>query len=421
MNTLAVIGLQWGDEGKGKIVDLLAARAMHVARFQGGHNAGHTLVVDGEKTALHLLPSGVLHPGAKCYIGGGVVVSPAALLEETAALAANGVSLRGRLFVADSAALVLPYHELLDRRREKRANIGTTLRGIGPAHEDKTARRAIRIYDLYNGAGREKLRDNTELYSEWLGEKLDAESVWEDLQQRAEELRPFVRGDIGAQLAAAKARGETVLLEGAQAVMLDIEQGTYPFVTSAQCLPAAAAGGLGAELSPAVLGVSKAYATRVGNGPFPTELRCEIGARLSRIGEEFGATTGRNRRCGWLDIPMLRHAILVGGCRRLALTKLDVLDDFDEIPLCVNYDLDGEIVAAPPADPCALARCRPIYETMPGWKGQNVAGIRDDSRLPPAARRYIARIEELTGARAEVISTGAARDDNIIRRHPFGE
>ncbi|MGI9298420.1 MAG: adenylosuccinate synthase [Gammaproteobacteria bacterium] len=423
MTALAVVGLQWGDEGKGKIVDYLAGGAMHVARFQGGHNAGHTLVVNGEKTALHLLPSGVLHPGAKCYIGGGVVVSPAAFLEETATLAAKGIALRGRLFVADSAALVLPHHVLLDRRRETGANtIGTTLLGIGPAHEDKTARRAIRIYDLYNGEGREKLQNNIALYSEWLGETLDADAVWEDLRRRAAELRPFVCGDIGARLAAARARGETVLLEGAQAVMLDIEQGTYPFVTSAQCLPAAAAGGLGAELSPAVLGVSKAYATRVGNGPFPTELRDDdAGRRLSRVGEEFGATTGRCRRCGWLDIPMLRHAILVGGCRRLALTKLDVLDDFDEIPLCVNYDLDGAIVASPPADPCALARCRPIYETLPGWRGRRAAGIRDDSQLPPAARRYIGRIEELTGASAEVISTGAARDDTIVRRDPFGE
>lgn len=422
MNTLAVVGLQWGDEGKGKIVDWLAAAAAHVARFQGGHNAGHTLVVNGQKTTLHLLPSGVLHPGAKCYIGGGVVVSPSALLEEMATIEQNGIALHGRFFVADSAALVLPYHTLLDRKRETVANnIGTTLRGIGPAHEDKTARRAIRIYDLYNGQGRAKLNTNAALYSQLLGEKIDADALWRDLQQQAEQLRPYLCNNIGARLAAARARNETVLLEGAQAIMLDIEQGTYPFVTSAQCLPAAAAGGLGAELSPAVLGVSKAYATRVGNGPFPTELQNETGAKLAHIGEEVGATTGRNRRCGWLDVPMLRHAILVSGCRRIALTKLDVLDCLEEISLCVNYDLDGEITAVPPADPYALARCRPIYETLPGWKGQNTASIREESQLPPAASRYIAYIAELTGASVDVISTGAAREDAIVRRHPFAK
>ncbi|MGI9307488.1 MAG: adenylosuccinate synthase [Gammaproteobacteria bacterium] len=420
MSVVSVVGLQWGDEGKGKIVDWLSAAARHVARFQGGHNAGHTLLVGGEKTALHLLPSGVLHPAANCYIGGGVVVSPGALLDEIAAMEKRGIVLEGRLFVAANAALVLPYHVLMDRLREKnKNNLGTTLRGIGPAHEDKTARRAIRIYDLYNGAGREKLAANAALYARRLDAALDAEVLHEELTAQAEKLRGYVCEDTGARLAAAKARGENILLEGAQGIMLDIEQGTYPFTTSAQCLPAAAAGGLGAELSPEILGVSKAYTTRVGNGPFPTETQNGGGAMLSRIGEEFGATTGRRRRCGWLDIPMLRHALLVSGCRRIALTKLDVLDCLEEIPVCVRYDLDGESAAVPPADPLALARCRPVYETLPGWKGQSAAGVTEYSRLPAAARRYAEYIAEILGAEIDIISTAPARESAIVRRHPF--
>ena len=416
---VCVAGLQWGDEGKGKIVDWLAASARHVARFQGGHNAGHTLVANGKKTALHLLPSGVLHKKARCYIGGGVVVSPGALLEEIAEFQKNGV-LRGRLFVSAAAALVLPYHVLLDKQSESgKNNIGTTLRGIGPAHEDKTARRALRIYDLYNGAGREKLTAAAALYSRRLQTKINAQTMWAELQKQAAKLRPYICEDIGARLAAARARGENILLEGAQGIMLDIEQGTYPYTTSAQCLPAAAAGGIGAELSPEILGVSKAYATRVGNGPFPTELQNGAGALLAKNGEEFGATTGRPRRCGWLDIPMLRHALLVSGCKRIALTKLDVLDCLEEIPVCVNYISAGKKVLTPPADPLALSRCRPVYETQQGWKGKSTAGIREYSQLPAAARRYIKRISDLLAVKVDIISTGAARESAVVRRHPL--
>ena len=415
MNALTVVGLQWGDEGKGKIVDWLAASAGHVARFQGGHNAGHTLVSDGKKFALHLLPCGILHPQTKCYIGGGVVISPAALLHEMAEIESAGIVLQNRLFISDSAALVLPYHETLDRQRESHAAIGTTLRGIGPAHEDRTARRAIRLYDLYNGSGFDKLQSVADLYAAHTGIPQNADSLWQSLQQQAKKLHPFICKNIGEMLSAA---AENILLEGAQGVMLDIDCGTYPHVTSAHCLPSAAAAGLGADLSPVVLGISKAYTTRVGNGPFPTELHCENGVRLAQIGEETGATTGRLRRCGWLDIPMLRRALLVSGCRRIALTKLDVLDDFAEIPLCVNYDSDGQTISMPPADPTALLRCRPHYETLPGWKTRT-AGLRTDSDLPPAARRYIGRIEELLGVSVDVISTGPSRPDTIIRRHPF--
>ena len=422
MSVICVVGLQWGDEGKGKIVDWLAADAAHVARFQGGHNAGHTLLADGKKFALHLLPSGVLHADTCCHIGGGVVISATALLEEMAMLKAAGVSLHNRFYIADNASLILPYHVLLDQKREIGANnIGTTLRGIGPAHEDKIARRALKIYDLYNGAGEKKLSANAALYSELLQTNIDAAEMWATLQQQAAQLRPYICSDMGATLAAAKSRGDNILLEGAQGVMLDIEQGTYPYTTSAQCLPAAAAGGLGAALSPQVLGITKAYATRVGNGPFPTELNDEIGTQLSTAGEEFGATTGRLRRCGWLDIPMLRHALLVSGCKHVVLTKLDILDCLDEISICTGYALDGGTVLLPPADPVALSRCRPRYETLPGWRGQSTAGAREYKDLPAAARRYVERVGELIGASIEIISTGAARHDAIVKNHPFGK
>ena len=418
MSVISVIGLQWGDEGKGKIVDWLAANAAHVARFQGGHNAGHTLLFNGKKTALHLLPCGVLHKTVRCYIGGGVVVSPSALLEELQWLEKSGISLPGRLFISSSAALVLPYHVALDRQREaQNGGIGTTLRGIGPAHEDKIARRAMRLYDLYNGAGADKLAANIRLYNRLLDTPLSADNLWHDLQKTAEQLRPCVCDNLGGMLAAAADNGEHILLEGAQGVMLDIEQGTYPYTTSAQCLPAAAAGGLGVELSPTVLGVSKAYATRVGKGPFPTELSDETGQRILRVGEEVGATTGRNRRCGWLDIPMLRHALRVSGCRRLALVKLDVLDMLEQIKLCVSYQLDDAVISLPPADPLALARCQPVYETFEGWR--KTAEMREESHLPEQAHVYLRRIEELTSATIDIISTGADRQSAIVRRHPF--
>ena len=431
MSVVAVVGLQWGDEGKGKIVDWLSSQAAHVARFQGGHNAGHTLLVGGKQTILHLLPSGVLHANAKCYIGNGVVISPSALLKEIKMLGTHGVSLLNRFYISSSAALVLPHHAKIDQQRESTngGNIGTTLLGIGPAHEDKTARRAVRIYDLYNGSGRDKLKkclqsyalikDDSQTSSDDESTNLDA--LWKKMQLQARQLRPFVCGDIGEMLIAAKRRGECILLEGAQGVMLDIEQGTYPYVTSAQCLPTAAAGGLGAELSPQVLGVSKAYATRVGNGPFPTETDGDAADKLSKIGGEVGATTGRQRRCGWLDLPMLRHALRVSGCRRLALTKLDVLDSFAEIPICTAYELDGAHIHLPPPDPLALSRCRPVYETLPGWRGKTTAQLTDEAALPDNAKKYIATVEEHLGALVDIISTAADRESSIVRRHPFAQ
>lgn len=423
-NVLAIVGLQWGDEGKGKVVDWLAAAAAHVARFQGGHNAGHSLVRGGEKTVLHLLPSGVLQPATSCYIGGGVVVSPAALLEEIARLQAMGVQLEGRLFVADSATLILPYHQQIDCARDRENKIGTTGRGIGPAHEDKVGRRALRFYDLYSSGGRDKLAANVEFYNYLLARHgvapLDEPALWAEMQQQAAQLRPYLRDDIGSRLAAAAKSGEKILLEGAQGALLDIEQGTYPYTTSASCLAAAAAGGVGAELHPQTVGISKAYCTRVGNGPFPTEIDDAAGKALAEKGEEFGATTGRARRVGWLDIPLLRHTIRVNGCRQLIVTKLDILDDFDEIKVCTAYDLHGRERPLPPSDPGQLAHCRPRYETLPGWRGGPCAGLQDEARLPAAARRYLQRIEQLCETPVAVVSTGAERGDIIARAPLFG-
>ena len=423
MSVVAVVGLQWGDEGKGKIVDLLAARARCVARFQGGHNAGHTLVVDGKKTTLHLVPSGALREEVRCYIGAGVVVSPSALLEEIRELRQAGF--RPDLRVSAAAALVLPHHAALDSAREQRRKIGTTLRGIGPAHEDKIARRAVRVCDLYNGEGQGKVLENVDFCNHILSRAdaapLDGEAIWKALEGRAGAMREFVCDDVGGELEEAKSRGENILLEGAQGAMLDIEQGAYPFVTSAGCLVASHAAGLGADLSPTPLGVTKAYATRVGAGPFPSELRDGTGEKLAEAGVEFGSTTGRPRRCGWLDVPALRRALRLNGCRELAVTKLDVLDALDEIKMCVAYELDGARVSGVPADSSALARCGMICETLPGWRGESAAGARRDSDLPENARRYLARMEELTGARVAMISAGAERDDIIFRRPVFCE
>ena len=422
MSVVAVVGLQWGDEGKGKIVDLLAEHAHCVARFQGGHNAGHTLVVGDTKITLHLVPSGALRPGARCLVGSGVVVSPAALLDEVRKLRDAGF--QPDLRVSAAAALVLPQHAALDRAREKTQNIGTTLRGIGPAHEDKAARRAVRLCDLYNGLGREKLFANIKLANHILSRAdvspLDADAIWSELAQQADAMREFVCDDVGGVLAQAKARGENILLEGAQGAMLDIEQGAYPFVTSAGCLVGAHAAGLGVDLSPTPLGVMKAYATRVGGGPFPTELHNDVGKQLAEAGDEFGSTTGRPRRCGWLDVPMLRRALRLNNCVETAVTKLDVLDELDELQICVGYELDGASVSEVPADSSALFRCAPVYESLPGWRGESAAGAKSDSDLPQNARRYLARIAELTGANVAMISAGAERDDIVVRRPVFG-
>lgn len=414
MTTLAIIGAQWGDEGKGKIVDWLAAKAHHVARFQGGHNAGHTIVVGGEKTTLHLLPSGVLHTKAKCYIGNGVVLSLSALGEEIDILQARGADLRGRLFVSTMAALVLPYHIALDRARESgKANIGTTLRGIGPAHEDKAGRRAVRLCDCFRAGGEDLLRDNANYYNHLLSyygaEKMDGRGIWREVKQMAEKLRPFISADIPKQLAAASTRGEAILLEGAQGAMLDIELGTYPFATSAHCSAAYAAIGLGVQLSPRVVAVIKGYATRVGGGPFPTEIAGAEGEMLAKVGMEFGSTTGRARRCGWLDIPMLRGALRANGCRDLIVTKLDVFDALAEIKICTAYQTKNGTTEEAPPDSRMLEECKPVYETLPGWQGQTAANAASETDLPPNARRLLSRIESLSGAKITAISTGPDR------------
>lgn len=418
---VAVVGLQWGDEGKGKIVDWLARRAAHVARFQGGHNAGHSLVVGGEKTVLHLLPSGILHPHARCYIGGGVVVAPDALLEEIARARAGGIELEGRLFVSSAAAMILPYHLRVDAARDAKNKIGTTGRGIGPAHEDKVGRRALRLYDAAaGGGGWARLEDNVDFYNYVLARHgapaLEAAALWADVTRQVAELQPFLVDDVGEALAVARGRGEAILLEGAQGALLDGEVGTYPYTTSAPCLAAAAAAGLGVELHAAVLGVAKCYCTRVGNGPFPSESAGGEGAVLAERGGEVGATTGRARRCGWLDAPMLRYAVRVNGCAEMVVTKLDVLDAFDEVKICVAYALEGERLELPPADAERLRRCTPIYETWPGWRGAGgVAEAGTWAALPAAARRFLARMEELSGAEVAAVSVGAERGRTLVR------
>lgn len=420
---LTIVGLQWGDEGKGKIVDWLSAEARHVVRFQGGHNAGHSLVYQGKKTVLHLLPSGVLQPRVLCYIGSGVVVSPPALLKELQEVRQSGIALENRLFIAESAALVLPYHQRLDCARDKKNKIGTTGLGIGPAHEDKVGRRALHFYDLHNGAGWERLQENVDFYNYLLArhneEALDAAALWEELLSQSEAVRPYLCDDIGCRLARAAADGENILLEGAQGALLDVEQGTYPYTTAAPCLASSAAAGIGAALPPRVVGISKCYSTRVGNGPFPTEITDTVGQQLAVRGDEFGATTGRARRVGWLDIPLLRHTIRVNGCREMIVTKLDILDTQPEVKICTAYELDGVQRDLPPADAVRLERCRPVYETLPGWRGQVTANVTDMAQLPAAAADYLRRVEELTGIPIVAVSTGAERDTTICRRPLF--
>ncbi len=430
MSAFVIVGLQWGDEGKGKIVDLLAANAKHVARFQGGHNAGHTLVINGKKTTLHLIPSGILQAQSKCYIGNGVVLSPKSFLDEVKMAEEQGIDVCERLFVSSSATLILDYHVALDIARETKHGaseaIGTTLRGIGPAHGDKVARRALRVYDLYNGQLKDKINSNVALYNKLFDhhqEKpsyINADELIETLQQQAVQLRPYVCDDIPTRLVTAYENDEDILLEGAQGALLDVENGTYPFVTSAHCLPSYATIGLGVDLSPTVLGVIKAYSTRVGNGPLPTEINDRVGEIIATAGGEFGSTTGRPRRCGWLDIPMLRKTMRLCGTKRLIITKMDVFDSLEEIKLCTAYELDGKTTHLPPDDSQALIRCQPVYETLAGWKGEVVSGVRQESDLPKNAQNYLARIQHLTGVDIDIISTGAERQDTIIKRHPFG-
>ncbi|EIC19984.1 adenylosuccinate synthase [Thiorhodovibrio frisius] len=425
---LVIIGTQWGDEGKGKVVDLLTERANAVVRFQGGHNAGHTLVIDGEQTILHLIPSGILHAGVECFIGNGVVLAPDALFHEIDTLAAGGIAAEERLRISPGCALILPYHIALDQAREKaRGNkaIGTTGRGIGPAYEDKIARRGIRLGELLNpGHFEARLREvmeyhNFALKAYFKADPVDVTATLDAALAWAERIRPMV-GDVSGRLHELRNQDANILFEGAQGSLLDIDHGTYPFVTSSTTTAGGAASGSG--VGPLdldyVLGIVKAYTTRVGGGPFPTELFDADGNHLGERGHEFGATTGRKRRCGWLDMVALRRAFAVNSVSGLCITKLDVLDGLEQIRICTGYELDGKTLDAPPMGAEDLARVKPICIDMPGWR-ESTEGALSLEDLPSAAREYLNRIEELSGRPIDIISTGADRAQTILLRHPF--
>jgi len=425
---VVVIGTQWGDEGKGKIVDWLTEQVSGVVRFQGGHNAGHTLVVNGKKTILRLIPSGILHPGVTCYIGNGVVLSPSALLGEIDELQANQIDVESRLKISFACPLILPYHVALDQAREAArgdAKIGTTGRGIGPAYEDKVARRAIRLLDLRQpDVLRAKLTEALSLHNFVLEQHLKAQpiavdQVYNELMSMAPRLLKMA-ADVPQLLYEAGQRAENLLFEGAQGSLLDIDHGTYPYVTSSNCVAGAA--GAGAGVGPAqlhyVLGITKAYTTRVGSGPFPTEQVNEIGQVLAKRGNEFGSVTGRPRRCGWFDAAALRRAMQINGVTGLCITKLDVMDGMQEVKLCVGYNTPQGRIDVLPFGADAVAQCQPIYETMPGWS-ETTQGVRKWEDLPNNAQRYLKRLSEVVGAPIAMVSTGADREDTILLDHPF--
>jgi len=417
---IAVLGAQWGDEGKGKIVDLLTPNFSIVARYQGGHNAGHTVYANGRKFVLRLLPSGILHEGITCVIGNGVVVDPQALFAEIDEVASAGITIGDRLIVSDKAHLILPYHrelDLLSEARRGERKIGTTSRGIGPAYEDKIARRGVRVGDLANAeALSSAVRHNVDARNRIIRESaMDAGQVLADLRAAWQRMAPWVQ-DVSLFLARARSQNRPIMFEGAQGTLLDIDHGTYPYVTSSNATIGGVCTGLGVppRAIDGVLGVAKAYTTRVGEGPLPTELTGEIGNRLRETGQEFGAVTGRPRRCGWYDAVAVRYAVRVNGLDALALTKLDVLDGMDEVQICTAYRHGGATITEFPGDIAQLAACEPVYESMPGWQAPT-AGVRRYADLPKDAQRYIARLEELTGVPAAVLSTGSAREDTIIR------
>ena len=427
-SNVVVIGTQWGDEGKGAIVDLLAERAHAVVRFQGGHNAGHTLVIDGEKTVLHLIPSGILREGVTCLIGNGVVVSLAALIEEIDGLLAQGVPVTERLKLSPACPLILSSHLALDNARELARGgeaIGTTGRGIGPAYEDKIARRAIRVADLFEPTTlEERLMSLLDLHNFLLQRYYGADPIepareLEHLMGFAERIKPLV-ADVTELLREMQADGRSVLFEGAQGAMLDIDLGTYPYVTSSNTTVGGASTGTG--MGPAaidcVLGVVKAYTTRVGAGPFPTELFDDMGQHLARIGAEFGATTGRPRRCGWFDAVSLKRAVFSNSLTGLCVTKLDVLDGLEEVKICVGYRFDGDLIETPPLLMERYGECEPVYETMPGWQTAT-SGVTSYAKLPDSARAYLSRIEEIVATPVDIVSTGPGREAVIVRRHPF--
>jgi adenylosuccinate synthase len=423
-----IIGTQWGDEGKGKVVDLLTERAAAVARFQGGHNAGHTLVIDGKKTVLSLIPSGILHDKVQCLIGNGVVLSLEALFREAQTLIDTGVDVFARLRISPNCPLILPSHVSLDKAREAARGvnaIGTTGRGIGPAYEDKVARRAVRVQDLFQ---REKFAaklgeildfHNFTLQHYFKQPAVDFQKTLDEQLSYADRVKPLV-SDITQTLAALRDRKADVMFEGAQGAMLDVDHGTYPFVTSSNTTGgfAGTGTGLGPRSFDYVLGIVKAYTTRVGAGPFPTELFDEYGEHLSRVGHEFGAVTGRKRRCGWFDAVSLRRSIINSSVSGLCLTKLDVLDGLETLQICVGYRSNGVISKEPPLFADAFAEVEPVYEEMPGWK-ESTIGITEYEALPKNARSYLERLRDLAGVPIDIISTGPDREQTIVLRHPF--
>lgn len=432
---VVVVGTQWGDEGKGKVVDWMTPHAQGVVRFQGGHNAGHTLVIKGVKTALQLIPSGIMRDGVACYIGNGVVLDPTHLLGEIERLEKAGVEVRSRLFISESCPLILPFHVAVDKAREAlretsgNGKIGTTGKGIGPAYEDKVARRALRVQDLKHPERfAKKLKELLELHNFALcgylkcGE-LEFQPIFDQAMKLAEAIKPMM-ADVGYMLHKAHLAGQNILFEGAQGTLLDIDHGTYPYVTSSNCVAgnAAAGAGVGPQMLHYMLGITKAYTTRVGSGPFPTELEWEkegtVGYHLSTVGQEKGTVTGRARRCGWLDAAALKRSIIINGITGLCMTKLDVLDGLAEVQMCVGYELNGKTIDILPLDADEIVACKPVYETFPGWT-ETTAGITEWDKLPLNARRYLERVQEVVGTPIAMVSTGPDRDHTILLKHPF--
>jgi adenylosuccinate synthase len=432
---VVVVGTQWGDEGKGKVVDWLTDHAAAVVRFQGGHNAGHTLVINGKKTALQLIPSGIMREGVACYIGNGVVVDPTHLLSEIERLEAAGLNVRSRLFISESCPLILPFHVEVDKAREAlretsgSGKIGTTGKGIGPAYEDKVARRALRVQDLkHPDRFARKLKELLDLHNFALtgylkGSALEFQPIFDQAMKAAAQILPML-ADVGVKIHGHNVSGGSVLFEGAQGTLLDIDHGTYPYVTSSNCVAgnAAAGSGVGPDKLHYILGITKAYTTRVGSGPFPTELDWDtpgtVGHHLATVGQERGTVTGRARRCGWLDAAALKRSVLINGISGICLTKLDVLDGLSEIKVCTGYKLRGESIDILPLDADEIVACEPIYETFPGWEGTTF-GLTKWDQLPTNARAYLECVQRLIGAPIHMVSTGPDRDHTILLRHPY--
>jgi adenylosuccinate synthase len=420
MSTVVIVGAQWGDEGKGKIVDVLTLKADLVARYQGGNNAGHTVVIDNEKYVLHLIPSGILHKGTKCAIGNGVVIDPLALLGEIDELRSRNIDIDNNLCISQNAHIIMPYHGAIEREQEKSKKIGTTGRGIGPSYTDKIARNGIRVIDLLRpDLFREKLRVNLSVFNYLLvnlykADPLSEDKIFDEYMGYAKQLSKFVT-DVSLLINREIEAGKNILLEGAQGTLLDIDHGTYPYVTSSNTIAGGACtgAGIGPTKIDRILGIVKAYTTRVGEGPFPTELNDELGESIRQRGGEFGATTGRPRRCGWLDILGLRYSVSINGLTGIGLTKMDILDGLEKIKLCVGYKYDGKVYDTFTTDLDVLKRCEPVYEEMPGWK-ESTVGIKEFDRLPSNAKSYIKKIEYLLKTPIQIISTGPKRDEIIV-------